>query len=310
MSGRKSRLLIYIEFLLLLPLVSLVRITPLTVCSVMASFLSRVVFMLDLKHRRRVISHLVFTGVCADGREARVMARENFRQLALLALEIIKARSILNESNMMDHLVITGSAKAQKLFLDNNGASNAIIITAHYGNWEIAGMMYTIYTGRRLLSVMRDFDNPLIGDFITSHRSTEMHRLCPKEHALKELIKALRAGDSVCLLADQHAGRDEGVETTFFGKSARTHWSPASLHLKTGVPIMVGIMKRVGTCRFEFVMSDPIEMKPGPDRKRDIRKLTQIYTAELESLIRKCGPEQWLWAHRRWLDLRGKTVRE
>ncbi len=310
MSHRKRKVLIYLEFIMLLPLIMLVRITPLPVCSFMASLLSGLFFILDFKHRRRVVKHLVFTGVCADERVARSVGRENFRQFAFLAVEIIKARSILDESNMMDHLVITGSAKARELFLDNNGSSNAIIVTAHYGNWEIAGMMYTVYTGRRLLTVMRDFDNPIIGGFITKHRSTEMHRLCPKEHAIKELIKALRAGDSVCLLADQHANRDEGVETIFFGKAVRTHWSPASLHLKTGVPIMVGVMKRVGICNFEFVISDPIEMKPGADRKSDIRELAQAYTSQLECLIRECGVEQWLWAHRRWLDLRGKTVRE
>jgi lauroyl/myristoyl acyltransferase len=72
---------------------------------------------------------------------------------------------------------------------------------------------------------------------------------------------------------------------------------------------MLGIIKRVGMCKFEFIAADPIIMKAGDDKEGDIKKLTQLYTSELEKLISENGPEQWMWAHRRWLDLRGKTVR-
>jgi lauroyl/myristoyl acyltransferase len=75
------------------------------------------------------------------------------------------------------------------------------------------------------------------------------------------------------------------------------------LHLKTGVPILVLMPRRVSDdFNFEFILSDPIIHKPTEDKKKDIREITQKFTSEIEKTIR-LYPEQWLWAHRRWLDI-------
>lgn len=286
------------------------RLMPLRLCYAMSNCMSGLAFFFDRKHRNRVIEHLLFTRVCSSKQEATKMARENFRQFGYLGVEIIKAKQLVTPENIEDHVKLSGSQKSIDMFVKSENPSNCIIITSHYGNWEVAGMLYTIFSRHHLLSVMRNFDNPLIGDFITSQREGEMHSLVPKARALKELLKELKKGESVCFLADQHAGRNEGVETKFFGKDARTHSSPAVLHLKTGVPIFLGILKRVGYCQFEFFGADPIIMEATDNKEEDIYKLTQLYTTELEKLIKKHGPEQWLWAHRRWLDLRKKTPRK
>lgn len=310
MPKKKNTILIYLEYWGFMSVVILARWIPLRIAYALAGFLSGVAFFFDRRHRNRVIDHLIFAGVCQDRKEATKMARENFRQFGYLGVEIIKARQLLTPENIEDHIKFYGSKKSIEMFFRDEKPTNCIIMTAHYGNWEVAGLFYTILSGHHLLSVMRNFDNPLIGDFITRQREGDKHSLVPKERALKELLKALKGGESVCFLADQHAGRNEGVETKFFGKDVRTHSSPAVLHLKTGVPILLGIVKRVGYCQFEVFVIDPITMEPSDDKEGDIRKLTQLYTTELEKLIKEHGPEQWLWAHRRWLDLRKKTPRE
>lgn len=310
MPKKKNTIIVYFEYWIFIAVVISVRLIPLRIAYALAGCFSGIVFFLDRRHRNRVIKHLLFAGVCQNKSEAKKVARENFRQFAYLGVEIIKAKQLVNPENIEDHVKLSGSEKAIEMFIKAQDSTNAIIITSHYGNWEVAGLLYTILSKHHLLTVMRNFDNPLIGDFITRQRENEKHSLVPKKSALKELLRALKKGDSVCFLADQHAGRNEGVETLFFGKAARTHSSPALLHLKTGVPIFLGILKRVGYCQFEFFGADPIMMKPTGNKEEDIRKLTQLYTTELEKLIRANGPEQWLWAHRRWLDLRKKTPRE
>lgn len=135
------------------------------------------------------------------------------------------------------------------------------------------------------------------------HRRGPNHELAEKEGGIRDALRALRKGKHIAILADQHASRREaGVEATFFGHPARTHTSPALLHLKTGVPIAPEITRRVGPFQFEFVFGKLIEFQPTGDKERDIRTLTQLYTSELERLIAD-QPEQWLWAHRRWLDI-------
>jgi KDO2-lipid IV(A) lauroyltransferase len=116
-------------------------------------------------------------------------------------------------------------------------------------------------------------------------------------------MAALKKGYSIAIMADQNAGETEGVVVDFFGHPASTHSSPALLHLKTGVPILVLMPRRVSDdFNFEFILSAPIIHKPTEDKKKDIREITQKFTSEIEKTIR-LYPEQWLWAHRRWLDI-------
>ena len=105
------------------------------------------------------------------------------------------------------------------------------------------------------------------------------------------------------MLADQHASTGDGVVTNFFGHPARSHSSPAKLHLKTKVPILVTVLRRTDNplC-FEFACHDPIIFEATGNNEQDIQAITQLYTTALEDLIRQ-APEQWLWTHRRWLNL-------
>jgi KDO2-lipid IV(A) lauroyltransferase len=182
-----------------------------------------------------------------------------------------------------------------------------ITLTAHIGNWEFCGIAYCLLARQPMLSVMRPFDNPRIGKMILEKRTRDGHRMSDRKGALKALLGALRKGESVGLLVDQHAGSAEGVETVFFGHPARTHASPAMLHLKTGVPIVVGVLRRTGLQEppFELALADLIRYSPTGDKENDIRNVTQLYTSQIESMIRET-PEQWLWAHRRWLNINRK----
>lgn len=175
-------------------------------------------------------------------------------------------------------------------------------MSAHYGNWEFSGL-YGSITFRPILSVMRPFDNPKLNDFVTAKRNRYKQRMCDKRGALKQLLGALRSCGAVAMLSDQHAGHLEGVVTTFFGHPACTHASPASLHLKTGAPLVLGVCRRIDdTPRFEIILRGPYTIEPSGDKAADIQKLTQMFTTDIEKLISEC-PEQWLWPHRRWLDI-------
>ena len=300
----------YLEYLGLMIAVGICKVFPLGFSYWLSSFLSGLIFLIDRKHRNRVIDHLLFAGMCKERKEAKKIARENFRQFSYLIVEMLVTKKLLAQKKLSEYMTFKGSSEAIELFFESEKPSNAIVLSAHYGNWEISAFTYILNSGFPLLSVMRQFDNPLVGNYIKGQRLLFNHTLSEKDGAMKQLLKVLRKGNSICMVVDQHAGRDEGVETIFFGKAARTHFSPAMLHLKTGVPILVGLTKRVGNFKFETHVADPIIVKPTGDKKGDLLKVTQLYTAALENLIIKCGVEQWMWAHRRWLDMRKKTVRK
>jgi len=54
--------------------------------------------------------------------------------------------------------------------------------------------------------------------------------------------------------------------------------------------------------KFEFIVEGPITVEPSGSKEEDIKNLMQKITYETEKVIRRY-PEQWMWAHRRWLDI-------
>ena len=302
MKKKKSQFSINIEYFFFMAAMNAARMLPPKFCYKIAELGARLFFIFDFKHRKRVIQHLLHAGIVKDRKEAIQLGRKNFIHFAKLIVDIFVCRQFMKPENISEILKIDGPEISKKLFFSEN-PKPVIIICAHFGNWEMAGQGYTLRTGIPLMSVMRPFDNPKIGEYIIGRRTGHTHEVCEKKGAIRPLLLALRKGYSVAILADQHAGSLEGVTVNFFGHPARTHSSPALLHLKTGIPILVLMPRRVNDdFQFEFIISEPISLLPGGNKEEDVKTIVQKYATEAEKIIARY-PEQWMWAHRRWLDI-------
>ncbi len=267
------------------------------------SFLFAALYYIDRKHRKRSIQHLLHAGVAKDLKDAKRLAYASFKHGGRLLTELIK----MDKNFSPDNITFVGNKETERLLL-RSGKDNmpVIIVTAHYGNWEISGKAWTEFSGRNLLTVVRSLDNPLIGKYIRKIRAAGKHETIPKNNSVKYLLKTLRSHGSVAIVADQHAATSEGVETVFFGQPARTHASVAALHLKTGVPIAPMVLRcQDELFHYDAILSEMIRYKPSGDKAKDIAAVTQMFTTALEKLIAE-KPEQWLWAHRRWLNINRK----
>ncbi len=297
----KSQFVIYLEFIPFWLLYHFIHILPLRVGYGLSQGLFRGLFVLDARHRKRAIQHLMHAGVAQTPREAHRIAARTYAEFSKLLVEIVKMDQCYDPAKIK---VVGSPGSVDRVLHATRENINVIIVTAHYGNWEVAGTAFSDQARRKMLSIMRPFANPLIGDMILDHRRSDVHELVSKESGLRSILKALHDGKNISILIDQHASRSEGVETTFFGHPCRTHMTPALLHLKTGVPILPELTRRVagGNFEFEVVVGDLIEYTPTGDKDHDIREISQLCTTALEKLIAE-QPEQWLWAARRWLDI-------
>ncbi|MFA6101024.1 MAG: lysophospholipid acyltransferase family protein [Victivallaceae bacterium] len=297
---KKNDFRIWLEFIPFWFLYVFIRALPLKAASGLSRILFKLMFALDKKHRIRTIRHILHAGITADEQEAVKTARQVYNNFSQLLVEIIK----MNQLYSPEKVGLAGCRDTMlEVFGKDGKRINVIIITAHYGNWEVAGTAYAEKTGNPMVSIMRPFNNPLIGRYILRNRESGLHQSIPKEGGIKGLLRALKDGKTIAILADQHAGSSEGVETVFFGQPCRTHSSPALLHLKTGVPVMpVVTRRRDNNFNFEFVLGELIRYTPTGDKGNDIKTVTQMYTTALEKLIAE-QPEQWMWVHRRWLNI-------
>jgi KDO2-lipid IV(A) lauroyltransferase len=303
MKRKKNRISIDIEYFFFLQAMYVAKMLPMKFCYNIAELCGRLFFIFDFRHRNRVIQHLLHAGIAKDRKEAVLLGRKNFIHFAKVIADIFVCRQFMKPENISEILRIDGPEISRELFFSPGKSKPVIIVCAHFGNWEMAGQGYTISSGIPLMSVMRPFDNPKIGKYIVARRTGHAHEVCDKKGAIKPLLTALKKGSSVAILADQHAGTAEGVVVNFFGHPARTHSSPALLHLKTGTPILILMPRRVSDdFHFEFIISEPITLTPTGNKEEDVKTLVQRYTAEAEKIIARY-PEQWMWAHRRWLDI-------
>jgi KDO2-lipid IV(A) lauroyltransferase len=112
------------------------------------------------------------------------------------------------------------------------------------------------------------------------------------------VLRALRRGHLVGILPDQNAGR-HGVFVDFLGKPASTFKGPAFFAWKANVPIVQGYVRRMPDGTHHAVVEPPIFPDPNAGEEEEVRRLTQLYTKDLERWVR-AHPENYYWVHRRW----------
>jgi Kdo2-lipid IVA lauroyltransferase/acyltransferase len=171
--------------------------------------------------------------------------------------------------------------------------------TAHIGNWEVLLSGFALQY-EPIYFTARELDNPFIDKMFSDIRAKFGNRQFYKSDSAKEVLKALRAGESVGVLPDVNTDLKEGVFVPFFGVPACTTSGVARLAIHTNALIfpMFGIWEETES-KYVVYNGTPIEPSNTGDRDADVLETTAAFTYEIEKIIRRF-PEQWLWIHRRW----------
>jgi KDO2-lipid IV(A) lauroyltransferase len=169
-----------------------------------------------------------------------------------------------------------------------------LVLTAHYGNWELLAAAHAL-SAFRLSVVIRPLDDPVMDRMVERFRRRSGVELIAKRRALHEIIDALRRARMVGILLDQNASRAEGVFAPFFGIPASTSKALAVISLRTGAPVVPIFIRRVADGRHRVEVQRMVV--PPPDG--DVVGYTAAFNAAIETAIRR-APEQWFWLHDRW----------
>jgi KDO2-lipid IV(A) lauroyltransferase len=185
-------------------------------------------------------------------------------------------------------------------FLTARAAGRGVILlTGHIGAWELSVLAHSLY-GHPMSFLARRVDNPLVERLAERYRSRYGNRSIDKRGSVREVLRVLKSGGVVGILADLNSTREEGVFVDFFGVPACTTAGVATLALRTGARVVPGYLIWDETSQIHRLhFEPPIETIDTGDAKADVLANTARYTAALESVIRR-HPEQWLWIHRRF----------
>lgn len=296
MASKRSRKFRYpLEYLGLALAFLLVDWLSVRALTAMARGAGALAFHLMRRRRRIACENLLATGVAASPDEALRIARASFISFSLLAIESLKAETLITRENWETYLTIDDPHGIWPLLTGSNGG--AILVSAHFGNWEVAAQVMSF--SKTVVAIARKMNNPMTDKLINQRKQGHNFRFLPKtSKGAGKLIAALREGCLLAILADQHANR-QGLLRPFLGRPASVHTSPARLHLITGVPICVGLCQRTAPFRFTLKLLTLIRHAPTDDRDKDVADILDQVYPPLEMGIREC-PGQYLWAHRRW----------
>ena len=296
MARRRNRIADYLQYLALRLVAMCVYMFEVRGIYRTARWLGELLWRIDRRHRRIACGHLRLS--FPDWPEHRVqrVARKSMYNMLYLGLEILLTPRLITPGRWRRHVRPVNLAEGIRFVL--KGERGAIILTGHFGNFEVVG--YTMATlGFPTVSVARPLDNSYVWDYMVGLMESTGQKFLYKRGAMHSVGGVLGEHGSLSVVADQDAGR-KGLFVDFFGRPASTYKSISLLAMRHEVPIIVGYGKRLSDA-FEFEMGISRIIYPhewaGADDKP--RWITQEFTRVLEDIVRE-APEQYLWTHRRW----------
>lgn len=172
-----------------------------------------------------------------------------------------------------------------------------LLMTAHFGEWEL--LPYVLSTlSIPCSAVTRKIDEPTLEREIQKRRESQGVEVFSRGNAAASMLRALRAGKVVVVLADQNSSESF---LPFFGHPTGTVLGPAVISLRTGSPMVPAFCAKDEHGKHNVWFEPPL--RPCEDRGKEAEGLMVAYNRTVESAVRRY-PDQYLWFHDRWRSAR------
>lgn len=262
---------------------------------VLAGILGYLTYLFNRTHRDNVLANLRYilppeTSLAARKEKARKVFINFYNYLfeffSIKTLDREQANKIM-------------APKTVALFSELNRQKQPfIIVSAHFGNWEIAAIVLDSLGFTNNL-IYQPHEDKRINDIFVSNRRYHTTKLVPLGIGLKNAFKGLKNGEILTMVGDWGVGDGTGIEVLFFGQKTHFPCGPAEIAVKTKVPVIPGFSIREGINKFFIGCDEPIVWDRQAPEEQQIKSITQSFASILEKQVR-AYPEQWLIFKRIW----------
>ena len=229
-------------------------------------------------------------------KEMEWIAKEAFRNIGASVLELAWGVHRMNRTVFLRITDVEGLNIMHTVLSRKKGA---IILPAHYGNWEIMANAVG-YLGINAHFVAKRLKNPFLDKMVNDYRCETGNKVIYMNGASRKMQKVLQEGGVIATLLDQKVPVNEGgILVDFFGRKAATTPLLAKLHLATGAPLVLVRCYPLEEGRCRLVFGPEILFEPSGNEEKDIHDLTQKCMNALEDYIGE-KPQFWIWGHKRW----------
>jgi KDO2-lipid IV(A) lauroyltransferase len=167
----------------------------------------------------------------------------------------------------------------------------AIVALPHVGSWEWGGAL-TAQMGYPMTAVAERLEPPELFEWFVAKREAIGLIVEPLDRgAGRRLVETLRAGGLVGLLCDRDLVGD-GMEVELLGRRAKVPAGPATLALRTGAPLLAGVVYSGPGKDHSVYLSAPLDTERRDSLRKDVERVTRELADQMTELIRR-APEQW-----------------
>ncbi len=294
---RRSNLRHRLEHALLRAALATLRLVPAGASTGFGRGAARLYFLLSRSRARILRENLTHAFPGKSAAEIRRIARACAGNLGAAFMEFLESSGLAREE-IVDRVRLAGE---EHLAAARARGKGVFLLSAHFGCWELAAIRAGLIA-EPISMVVRPLDNPLLEEELVHRRTRFGNRVIRKKQAAREILKAIRSGETIAILVDQNVLAEEAVFVPFFGRLAATTPSLALLQMKTDAAVVPVFTWPLGRGRYRLQFEKPILAEEfGKDASREERVLraTEHYMAVTEQAIR-AEPAAWLWMHNRW----------
>jgi KDO2-lipid IV(A) lauroyltransferase len=260
-----------------------------------AASMTGVLFSLQPKLRKTAELNLRLAFPDWSEAQRKDVTRKMVRNLGWMAAEFARFPRLTRE-NIEKVVILEGHEN----FLEGQRRGKGVLyLTGHIGAWELSSFAHALY-GYPLHYMARPLDNQHLDVLVNKYRCASGNEPIFKNESARVMLRILKSGGTVGILADQNTMPEEGVFVDFFGKFACTTTGLARVALHTGAAVVPGYAYWDESIqKYHLRFEPPVELIRTGDTERDVFENTKRFTKVIEEIIRK-HPDQWVWVHQRW----------
>lgn len=265
---------------------------PLPLLHVVGRVAGGLAFRVSASNRERIRKHLEIAGIRSDDRMVKAVLQETAKGGLELPVAFFRrpeeVAALFKEVHGWEHI---------QTALDNG--EGLLLITPHIGSYDIAGRYISHRLPFPLTAMYKPPKIKVFDEVMQAGRVRDKGRTAPANiQGVKQIIKALRAGEATIVLPDhvpdpQEGG--EGVWAGFFGKPAYTMTLAAKLAQIKGVKALFFCGERLPEGQGFVLHIEPLQGGLTGDKQHDAAVINQ----NVENWIRRF-PEQYLFAYNRY----------
>jgi len=180
------------------------------------------------------------------------------------------------------------------------GGKGHIVVTAHIGSWELCAYFGRLVASRPFSVLAKPMRYVAATDFLGRLRARMGVQVLwtDRKSLLRDMLTALKAGESVGFVMDQKPDGRKGPVVDFLGQPTEFVSGPATMAIKTGCAVVSIFCLREGL--FRYRLHSRLLLKAGHGETDEL-VLTQRLATEIAAIVR-AYPEQWTWNYKRWRE--------